>query len=370
MKKLLPLIVAINDDIQELIIKKIDISISSGCTLKLKKSGNGTAQVVIKNGSTTILGANSSESMDILPQAIASDLILSVDGSAVGECTLELIFSINNTTVTSDQIKVKVVKGDVIFRKGDPTLAELMGETFTHSGIDWEKNVTDVNPEVQHDSLAGFESYAVAGSPRKRVRINKNCFMSRRIWAKIFDNMDSESYALPTGTKQWNLFSTYENYITSNCNEFTHEQFRKAVNDVFSELSDSQQRTQFMNAYFAGGSIKKLVFGQHKTELTLQSPATTLAVMAGEAYLNLKFGTANAEHRLEGEIVMFLQGPNMRYKYGATSCSVCGDYPSPPWYMWFVLSQNTMSVTFEEVHITTTTPESFLNSSFFEEITY
>ena len=369
-KNYLPLIVAVNEDTQELTVKKVGLPASYGATLKLKKTGSGTGKVVVKDGNTIILDENISESSDIFSKAENDDLILTLEGASIGGCTLELVLSINNTTIASDQIMVKVVRSDVVFRRGNDGLATLIGETFTHGGIDWEIEIVDVGDfGIQQGSLSDFEAEASNSSLKARVRLKKESYMSRRIWAKVFDNMQSENYARPTGAKPWNLFTTYDNYETSNCNEFVHEQFRKAVSDVYSEIISLSQSSLFAFIY-SDPYNGKLVPGKHKVTFDSRIPGASMAVVAARTLLYVRAKKEGAvlteiENHFEGQIIPYFLAPGGRYAAGI-QCShpQCPKYPELPLRL-FILATD-----WEEAHITTTTPECFLGSTFFETITY
>lgn len=152
----LPVIVAINEDTRELTIRKVGVS--SGGTLKITKSGAGKITLK-KAGGETVLGENDSESVDILADAGAADLVLTLDGIDVGNVDLELQYASGGFTC-SDPFKTKVVRSDIVQRSGNAALAALISEPRTHSGIHWEKFVTDVyDPGLERISLTTFNSH-------------------------------------------------------------------------------------------------------------------------------------------------------------------------------------------------------------------
>jgi len=188
-----------------------------------------------------------------------------------------------------------------------------------------------------------------------------------------------QNYKRPLGGKPWNLLTTYDDYLTSNCNEFVHEQFRKAVSDVYSELTDQQQKDQFWDVYCAIDRVKKLVPGEHKITWALPVPGARMEVAALELALSSRLSsvqgaaTDETENCFEGKIVEFWRDAGGgRYKLQTkdgsstiTSCAECGaDYPPLPWWMVF------FTKLYQEAHITTTTPDSYFKSPFFEEIAY
>ncbi len=363
----IPVIVAINDDTRELIVRKIGIS--SGGTLKINKTGVG--KITLKKAdNTTVLADGDSESIDILGDTGAADLVLALDGTEVGNVDLELKF-ISGDSFYSDKFKVKVVRSDIVQRSGNTYLAALIGEARTHSGIDWEKYVTDLyDTGIERLSLAAYESLADGGPDKKRLRLKKNMYMARRVWAKVYDNMDGQAYTLPTSANPWNLFTTSTNYITANCNELVNEQFRRAITEVRNGLTQPSQQAAFESAWYSGGSAKPLILGKHLVLFPGKSPMAGPTIFVMETALNYRSkcvgATTQFQNNYEGEILIFWYNTFTTTRYTAgSSCSICStSYPDAPWYVVPFLEL------WDEAHHSTITPDSFIGSSSFEEITY
>ena len=71
-------------------------------------------------------------------------------------------------------------------------------------------------------TVGQFYARAVTATQR-RVSFKQKNYMAGQIWEKIFDNMMNEQFDNPTGAKPWNLFTTSDNYTTSNCLEWLHK---------------------------------------------------------------------------------------------------------------------------------------------------
>jgi hypothetical protein len=362
----LPVIVAINEDTRELTVRKVGVS--SGGTLKIKKTGTGKLTLKKPDGAT-VLGENDAESVDFLPDAGTADLVLTLDGTAVGDVDLELEFASGSFTC-SDPFKVKVVRSDVVQRSGNTFLAALIGEARTHSGVDWQKYVTDLyDPGIERISLATYESLADGGPDKKRLRVKKTLYMARRVWAKVYDNMDAQAYTLPTSAHPWNLFTTSTNYSTANCNELITEQFRRAITEVRGELTKPAQQTAFESTWYSGGTANTPTAGKHLVLFPGKSPMAGPTIFLMQTALNYRSkcvgATTQFQNDYEGEILIFFFN-GTRYTAGS-SCSICGagtSYPYAPWYVIPFLEL------WDEAHHSTITPDSFVGSSFFEEITY
>jgi len=363
----LPVIVAINEDTRELTVRKVGVS--SGGTLKIKKTGAGKITLK-KSGGATVLGESDSESIDILADAGTADLVLTLDGIDVGDVDLELEFAAGGFSC-SDPFKVKVVRSDIVQRSGNTFLAALIGEARTHSGVHWEKYVTDLyDPGIERISLATYESLADGGPDKKRLRLKKTLYMARRVWAKVYDDMDAQAYPLPTSAHPWNLFTTSTNYLTANCNELVTEQFRRAITEVRGELTKPSQQTAFESAWYAGGAASPLAAGKHLVLFPGESPMAGPTIFVMETALNFCSKCVGAttlfQNDYEGEILIFFYNPYTATRYTAgSSCSICAtSYPTAPWYVIPFLDL------WDEAHHSTVTPDSFVGSSFFEEITY
>jgi hypothetical protein len=266
---------------------------------------------------------------------------------------------------------VKVVRSDIVQRSGNTYLAALIGEARTHSGIDWQQYVTDLyDSGIERTSLATYESLADGGPDKKRLRLKKNLYMAHRVWAKVYDNMDAQAYSLPTSAHPWNLFTTSTNYTTANCNELVTEQFRRAIGEVHDELTDPSQQTAFESTWYSGGFVNPLATGKHLVLFPGKSPMAGLTISVMETALNYRSkcvgATTQFQNNYEGEILIFWYNTFTvtRYTAGA-SCSICAtNYPTAPWYVVPFLEL------WDEAHHSTITPDSFVGSSFFEEITY
>ena len=367
----LPLVVAINDDFQKIYIRRSGNGKDGN--LFIRKTGDAMIQIKTLDG-TVILSNNSTDSIDIMDLLNENDTQFILEGSQLGDAMLTLIGKSQNSEENLDKIAIKVVKSDIVFRRGSAVLASFINETYTHGGIDWETKVTDTyNDGPREITLSDFYNEASNPQLKIRVRLKKEHFMSRRIWAKVFDNMKTKNYLLPTGLpKAWNVFTTSDNYITSNCDEFIREQFRKAVKDVYSELTNPQHKVQFTDTYYANGNVKELASGLHKipAQFNLPSPGTGTAIAALEAFVNSTEGSAVSNHHFEGTLVTYWFVAGKRYALAA-SCPLCGEYPPIPWQMMLLTNfPNSPAAIWQEAHLTTVTPDSFMGSEFFETITF
>ncbi len=362
----LPLVVAVNGDTRELIIRRFDLD--GVGTLKIAKSGSGKITLKKQSGSV-VLGENSAESADILDDVKSADLTLILDGTEVGDVVIALQFS-SDAFTCSVPFKVKVVKSDVIIRKGDGVIAWLIGEDATHSGIDWGPLVTDIyNPGIEQITLTEFENYATDQTKGVRLRLNKELFMARRVWAKVYDNMSGQTYSLPSDAKPWNLFTTALDYNTANCNEFVRGQFRKAVADVYAELTLQEQRDAFVAAYYDGSTVRPLIEPRH-LKLFLGPPEISVGLVNGmvtaeELYSQTHGVSDSFQHVFEGEVVDFWFVPLTGNRHDSGhGCAVCGRYPALRWYL--LPGAELMA----EAHHSTITPAAIIDSTFFETIPY
>jgi hypothetical protein len=83
--------------------------------------------------------------------------------------------------------------------------------------------------------------------------------MGRRIQARLYDNIKAGSLELPSGAKPLNLFSSSDNYATTNCLEMIYHQFITAISDVRAELVDPTQRAAFDAAYYTQGAVTPII---------------------------------------------------------------------------------------------------------------
>lgn len=194
--------------------------------------------------------------------------------------------------------------------------------------------------------------------------------MARRVWAKVYDNMDAQAYTMPTSAHPWNLFTTSTSYLTANCNEFVNEQFRRAMTEVRGELAKPSQQTAFESVWYAGGAASSLAPGKHVVMFPGEVPHAGPIIFAMETAVNFlakKVGaTTLFQNHYEGDLLTFWYNPNTGSRYSeGFSCSICGaSYPSPPWYVRPLLEL------WDEAHHSTHTPDALVGSSFLEEITY
>jgi hypothetical protein len=138
---------------------------------------------------------------------------------------------------------------------------------------------------------------------------------------------------------------------------------------VRGELTNPAQLAAFESTWYTGGSANPLTAGKHLVLFPGKSPTAGPTIFLMETALNYRAkcvgATTQFQNDYEGEILIFFNNGN-RYTAGP-SCSICGagtNYPSAPWYVVPFLEL------WDEAHHSTITPDSFVDSSFFEEITY
>jgi len=193
--------------------------------------------------------------------------------------------------------------------------------------------------------------------------------MARRVWAKVYDNMSGQTYSLPSDAKPWNLFTTALDYNTANCNEFVRGQFRKAVADVYAELTLQEQRDAFVAAYYDGSTVRPLIEPRH-LKLFLGPPEISVGLVNGmvtaeELYSQTHGVSDSFQHVFEGEVVDFWFVPLTGNRHDSGhGCAVCGRYPALRWYL--LPGAELMA----EAHHSTITPAAIIDSTFFETIPY
>ena len=318
-----------------LIVRKIALS---GVPVKLVKTGDEKIIIKSKQTGAVLMSEAQSESSDIGSFVSQADYEITVEGVDNGKGTIGL--KVGDSATPADPMPIRVLNADVIFRNGSQRLADLIGANVSHGGLDsGDGNVHDIGgagPETL--TLAQFYARAVTAIKR-RVSFKQTNYMAGRIWEKLFDNMLAGTFDNPTGAKPWNIFTTSDNYATSNCLEWLQKQWRRAVTEVHAELQDSQQKTSFESAYYSGASVKEL------------APADLLKTIRGSGtqvltYINTLI--AGADYYGKGDV-----DPNVFHN---------------EWEGFTILVDPIGPVI--EGQIRTITPNSYFNSGYFQEVPY
>ena len=338
-----------------LIVRKIALS---GVPVKLVKTGDEKIIIKSKQTGAVLMSEAQSESSDIGPFVSQADYEITVEGVDNGKGTLAL--KVGDSGTPADPMPIRVLNPDVIFRNGNQTLADLIGNNITHGGFNsGDGNVHDLGGRGPETITVGqFYARSVTGTKR-RVSFKQTNYMAGRIWEKIFDNLIDGKYDNPTGAKPWNIFTTSDHYTTTNCLEWLHKQWQRAVKEVHGELQDSQQKAAFEAAYYNGANVNDLVPPDLIKTIqgkvgTAEAYVLALVVLAdGAEFLDKgEVDKAKWNNQYEGTYVYFYPG-----YYGVPLNQV-------PWWVpgFFDL--------WSEGQLRTCTPNSYLNSGYFQEVLY
>jgi hypothetical protein len=227
-------------------------------TVRLTKRGDGRIRVTSQSG-TVLLGPDDGESPELKNLLDGSPANIYVTGVANGDACLGLHIACQTVTVV-DSLDVRVVCGEMTFRRGSNALAKLLGCDVTHGGFDLGSGaVIDLGGAgVQSVSYTDFWRKAVPSGPRRRIWFTRGNFMAGRIWEKLYDNLRGGEIDNPTSPRPWNLFSSAEDYRTANCLEWSHRQWLAAIQGVRRELASPQHIARFEQEYYAQGKTVPL----------------------------------------------------------------------------------------------------------------
>ena len=339
---------------------KLAISPPAGATIKIKKTGSGKVSIKRFGSEAVLMGQDATESQELNTLLISGNTMLDLFGYKNGEVNLSLELKLSNQLTVLDSIALRVCNADVIFRAGDAKLAEIIDSTFTHGGVDTGDDRIYDTAEAgistgTGQTEAAFYASATPGY-RKRTIFKLDNYMAGRIIEKLHDNLRSGRFENPTAPVKWNLFTTSNNYSTSNCVEWIHHQWRKAVGDVYGGLTKPEQLHRFSEAYYTGeATVKNLLDG------TLVKTAVSGPVGYAEAYvlgliggvnIHLDDGKAAWDNKFEGEFYYYYPG-----YYDVPLSNV-------PW--WVPLTVDLHS----EGRLITVTAKSYYQSPYFKEVTF
>ena len=268
-KTVMPIVVANNtannksNASQQVTVTLKDVSdLKGNFTVKLIETGPGKLRV--KHWGQLLFDSTGS-STDITTWILASkSQPFEVEGLINGNVTLTVKLYKDGTEIASDQIALRVVMAEIIFRAGLecglPITAWLMDTNVSHGGIDTGQNkVINLSAgigQILSDSYGSF--YAQNPTPKRRVWFKQSNYMAGRIWAHVYDNMAAATYDNPATPLPWNILSSGNNYTTSNCVEWARHQFQFAVGQVRAELTDPTQIQAFNAAYYRSGAVVDL----------------------------------------------------------------------------------------------------------------
>jgi hypothetical protein len=338
---------------QRLIIRKIPIS---GVPVKLIKTG--TESIIIQSYDVPgklLMDQGQSESIDISQYVSQGDYTVMVRGITSGTGTIGL--EVGTSGTGADPMPIQVLNADVIFRFGNQTLANLINFNVTHGGFDsgdplpspaGTTNIYDIGGNGTEETTRAqfYANSGDGGATKRRVSFSQNNYMAHRIWKKIYDNMENGAFDNPTGPIPWNLFTTSDNYDTSNCLEWMHKQWQRAVREVHDELTDAQQISKFESTYYSGEDVANLV------------PADTIEISGQASVVEAEIqGLETAANY--SDIIFCNKGSINRNIFYTTfeGTSTLYYIPSSP------LLQ-------ADYKLNTITPRSFFESPFFEEVIY
>ena len=333
-------------------------------TLKLHKSGEGKITVHASNG-TSVLANDATESSDLVQLLSNGELELKVFGEENGTVNLTVNMHAGSETLVEDKLLLRVVNADLIFRNGNQALANMIAYNYTHGGLDTGDNhVYDIaGSGVQtNQSITTFFSKA-ATSDKKRMVFSLSNYMGGRIIEKLFDNLKSGLFENPTAQEPWNLFTSADDYMTSNCLEWLHHQWMKAAVDVYAELSDNAQKVRFKQAYLEaeGGPSKPMVGSVLLETGPFEDPmAYSLYLTALESYIDIQIALEDRDNKVLWDNTF--EGVQHVYYLGWHNTPIA----DVPWYV----KVNPLSVLLYHGHLRTITPQSYGESALFEEVPY
>ena len=335
-----------------LVVRKIDLA-----SLPVTLAKAGDAKIIVKSKQTgaTLMLESQSESIDIGAFVSQADYEIRIEGADIGIGTLGL--KVGNAQVHADPIPIRVLNPDIIFRNGSQVLADLVANNISHGGFDsGDGNVHDIGGSgAQTSTIDQFYDAAVS-TTKRRVSFKQTNYMAGRIWEKIFDNMVNERFDNPSGAKPWNVFTTSENYTTSNCLEWLHKQWQRAVREVYGELQSTGQRQAFEAAYYNAGIVKDLaqvdVIKTVQGKVGLAEAYVAGLVIGADILGKGEIDKDTFHNQFEGGYAYFYPG-----YYGVPLENVP------------ILAQAILDL-WSEGQLPTFTPNSYLNSAYFEEVPY